>query len=90
VVQIDLSDKVAIVTGGSRGIGRAISIALAQAGANVNIIYASKEDAALETRGEIAQLGGNAEIYKCNVADEKMVEETLKKLLINLVKLISL
>jgi len=81
VVQIDLSDKVAIVTGGSRGIGRAISIALAQAGANVNIIYASKEDAALETRGEIAQLGGNAEIYKCNVADEKMVEETLKKVI---------
>ncbi len=81
MVQIDLSDKVAIVTGGSRGIGRAISIALAQAGANVNIIYASKEDAALETRGEIAQLGGNAEIYKCNVADEKMVEETLKKVI---------
>lgn len=79
--QIDLGDKVAIVTGGSRGIGRAISIALAQAGANVNIIYASKEDAALETRGEIAQLGGNAEIYKCNVADEKMVEETLKKVI---------
>ncbi|MBP8612582.1 MAG: 3-oxoacyl-[acyl-carrier-protein] reductase [Candidatus Atribacteria bacterium] len=78
---MDLSDKVAIVTGGSRGIGRAISIALAQAGANVNIIYASKEDAALETRGEIAQLGGNAEIYKCNVADEKMVEETLKKVI---------
>lgn len=81
MVQIDLSDKVAIVTGGSRGIGRAISIALAQAGANVNIIYASKEDAALETRGEIAQLGGSAEIYKCNVADEKMVEETLKKVI---------
>ena len=81
MVQIDLSDKVAIVTGGSRGIGRAISIALAQAGANVNIIYASKENAALETRGEIAQLGGNAEIYKCNVADEKMVEETLKKVI---------
>lgn len=79
MVQIDLSDKVAVVTGGSRGIGKAISIALAQAGANVNIIYASKEDAALETRGEIAQLGGNAEIYKCNVADENMVEETLKK-----------
>lgn len=79
MVQIDLSDKVAVVTGGSRGIGKAISIALAQAGAIVNIIYASKEDAALETRGEIAQLGGNAEIYKCNVADENMVEETLKK-----------
>ncbi len=79
MVQIDLTDKVAVVTGGSRGIGKAISIALAQAGAIVNIIYASKEDAALETRGEIAQLGGNAEIYKCNVADENMVEETLKK-----------
>ena len=79
MVQIDLSDKVAVVTGGSRGIGKAISIALAQAGAIVNIIYASKEDAALETRGEIAQLGGNSEIYKCNVADENMVEETLKK-----------
>ena len=79
MVQIDLTDKVAVVTGGSRGIGKAISIALAQAGAIVNIIYASKEDAALETRGEIAQLGGNAEIYKCNVADEKIVEETLKK-----------
>lgn len=55
-----LKGKVAIVTGGSRDIGRAISIDLARAGAKVAINYCNNEAAANETAGEIAELGGES------------------------------
>ena len=58
----DLSGKVALVTGGSRGIGRATCEALAKHGAHVVINYVSNESAARETAQAIEQAGGKAEL----------------------------
>jgi 3-oxoacyl-[acyl-carrier protein] reductase len=55
-----LKDQVAIVTGASRGIGRAIALALAAEGANVAVNYASSSKAADEVVAEITGMGGGA------------------------------
>ena len=62
-----LSDKVAIVTGGSRGIGRATALELARAGAAVVINYARNPQAAEEIKVEIERTGGRAAIYQADV-----------------------
>ena len=72
-----LKGKTALVTGASRGIGRAIAIEYAIQGANVAIVYAGNEAAALETRMACTEQGVRAEIYKCNVADFDEVKETV-------------
>jgi 3-oxoacyl-[acyl-carrier protein] reductase len=75
----DLTGKTALVTGGSRGIGRAISLALAAHGANVAINYASNEAAAAETAREIGE--GRAVTLPGDVADPanagKLIEGTV-------------
>jgi len=80
----DLSGKVALVTGGSRGIGRAASLALAKQGAHVVINYVSNEAAARDTAQAIEQAGGKAEIVQFDVANgevaEKAVAEIAKRL----------
>jgi 3-oxoacyl-[acyl-carrier protein] reductase len=80
----DLSGKVALVTGGSRGIGRATAQALAAQGAHVVIGYGSNETAARDTAQAIEAAGGKAEILGFDVADtaaaEKAVAETAKRL----------
>ena len=58
----DLTGKVALVTGASRGIGKAIAIALAKAGAEVAVNYRSRHNEANETCAEIEKLG------RCTVA----------------------
>ena len=63
-----LTDKTAVVTGGGRGIGRAVAVALAGHGANVAIIYAGNSAAAEETASECAGFGVKAAAYKCDVA----------------------
>jgi 3-oxoacyl-[acyl-carrier protein] reductase len=80
MVEINLEGTVSIVTGGGRGIGRAISIALAKAGSKVAIIYANRSQDALNTKAEIEALGGVAEVFQCRVEEESSVENVVKQI----------
>lgn len=71
--------KYALVTGGSRGIGRAVCIEMARLGYPVIVNYLSNEDAALETKAEVEKLGGNAEILKFDVSKVDDVDNALMK-----------
>ena len=73
-----LSGKVALVTGGSRGIGRAIAVALGRRGAKVIVNYASRADAAREAAAEVEAAGGKAAIAGFDVADAAAVTEAIK------------
>ena len=66
---MNFSGKTAIVTGGSRGIGRAVCLELARGGANVVLCYAGREEAAQETVAACEALGAKALAVRCNVAD---------------------
>jgi 3-oxoacyl-[acyl-carrier protein] reductase len=70
--------KVALVTGGSRGIGRACAIELAKAGFEIAINYVGNTEAAEKTVAELKELGVNAESFKFNVTDKDAVEEGIK------------
>lgn len=74
MVNIDLSGKVALVTGGSRGIGRAISLALAACGADVVINYLNDEQAARDVVEHIQAQGRRALAVKANVGDAEEIE----------------
>src|SRR3954454_2295909 len=65
-----LTDKVVVITGGSRGIGRAAAIAAAARGFRVVVGYASNKDAADEVVAQIERKNGKAVAVKCDVADE--------------------
>jgi len=69
--------KYALVTGGSRGIGRAISIKLAEMGYAILINYKSNETEALKTAELVKEKGTHAELLKFDVSDKKDVDETL-------------
>ena len=75
-----LDGKVALITGGSRGIGRACAEALAAQGATVIVNYVRGEDAARAVADAIAQANGNAEISGFDVADTKATEHALNGL----------
>lgn len=69
-----LAGKTAIVTGGSRGIGRGIALAFAREGADVAINYRRDEGAARETAEAVRGLGRRAEVYQADVSDWPAVE----------------
>jgi 3-oxoacyl-[acyl-carrier protein] reductase len=73
-ISVDLSGKVAFVTGASRGIGKAIAIALGKSGANVACL-ARSVDKLNETVAEIKAAGGSATAYACDVADGAAVQQ---------------
>ena len=73
-----LEGHVAIVTGASRGIGRAIAVALAAEGAKVVVNYASSASAAEEVVAEIKSKGGEAIAFHADVSHEAQVESLLK------------
>ncbi|TDL30652.1 enoyl-[acyl-carrier-protein] reductase FabL [Jeotgalibacillus sp. S-D1] len=74
-----MTNKVALVTGSSRGVGKAIALALAAKGYDIVINYARSKQAALDTAAEIEQLGQKAMVVRANVGDvekiKKMFEE---------------
>ena len=70
---LDLSGRVAVVTGGSRGIGRGIAELLARRGAAVAIAYREREDAARNVLDAIAASGGRAWAAQCDIADQPSV-----------------
>ncbi|MBL4952649.1 3-oxoacyl-[acyl-carrier-protein] reductase [Neobacillus sp. OS1-32] len=78
---MSLTGKTALVTGASRGIGRAIALELASQGANVAVNYAGSEAKANEVVDEIKALGRDAFAYKCNVSDSANVTEMVKSVI---------
>jgi 3-oxoacyl-[acyl-carrier protein] reductase len=78
IIDKALSGRVALVTGGSRGIGRAIAIALGRRGAKVVVNYASREDAARETAAAVEAAGGQAAISGFDVAQSAAVTDAIK------------
>ena len=76
-----LNGKVAVVTGASRGIGRAIAIKLASEGAAVVINYNGSKERAEEVKKEIEENGGTADIRQCNVSDFHACEEMFKEII---------
>lgn len=77
-----LEGKTAVVTGASRGIGRAIALKLASQGAAVVINYNGSEEKAREVEKQIRENGGTASIFQCNVADytqcERFIQDVIK------------
>ncbi|HAB61250.1 MAG TPA: beta-ketoacyl-ACP reductase [Lachnospiraceae bacterium] len=72
-----LEGKVALVTGASRGIGRAIAEELASQGAYVIINYSGNEQAASEVLNTITKMGKRASLYRCNVGSYEEVKEMI-------------
>ncbi len=70
---IELRGKTALITGGSRGIGRATAILFAQAGADVAINYASREAAAKEVKGEVESRGRKCLLLKADISRQEEV-----------------
>jgi 3-oxoacyl-[acyl-carrier protein] reductase len=88
-----LNNRTAVITGGARGIGKAISLKMAEQGANIALIYSGSEDAAREVCETINKLGvgtdttsdGQSAVraiaYRCNVADYEQVKTTCQAIL---------
>lgn len=76
----DFEGRTVLVTGGSRGIGRACCVRLGKAGARVAVNYQSKEADAAETARLVEAAGGKAMIVQANVTDEKSVAEMVRRI----------
>ncbi len=74
---MEVKNRVAIVTGGSRGIGRATAIALSKKGANIAIVYKSNSKAAKSVLDEVISNGVKANMFKCDVSNFEEVKKTV-------------
>ncbi len=72
-----MTNKLAFITGGSRGIGRAIALKLAEAGCDIVINYAGNEEAANKTVSDIKALGRDAAAYKFDVSNKTETEKNI-------------
>jgi 3-oxoacyl-[acyl-carrier protein] reductase len=79
-MKTDLSGKVALVTGASRGLGRAIALQMASCGAKVAINYVSNDAEAAKVVAQIKQSGGEAIAIKANVADAEAVKAMIRQI----------
>jgi len=75
-----LQGKVAVVTGGSRGIGRAACVKLAESGADIALIYVGDESKANEVISSLVSYGIKAKAYRCDVSDYEQTKETFKSI----------
>jgi len=80
IVDKALASRVALVTGGSRGIGRAIALALSRRGAKVIVNFTSRPDAAEAVVAEITAAGGQAASARFDVSDSAAVTESIKEI----------
>lgn len=76
---MNFKDKVVIVTGSSRGIGKAIALSFATEGTRVVVNYVNSEKAAFEMVGKIKNLGSQAIAVKCDVSQEEEVKQLISK-----------
>jgi len=74
-----LGERVAVITGGARGIGRAIALSLAGSGWPVTICYRTSAREAGETVGAIQKAGGRAQAVACDVSDPKAAEGLIRQ-----------
>src|SRR6185312_85229 len=70
----------ALVTGANSGIGRAVALALGQAGADVVVNYVAGDDSAEEVAGEIRKCGSNSYAHKADVSQEDQVQEMFRRM----------
>lgn len=75
---LDLNNRVAIVTGGSRGIGRATAIRLAEAGADVVINYVTSQSSAREVADQVASLGRRVATVKADVSEPEDIQSLVE------------
>lgn len=74
-----VKDKVALITGATRGIGRGIALSFAKNGANIAFTYVSSEDKAIQLEKELAQYGIKARAYKSDAGDFKASDELVNQ-----------
>lgn len=78
--EVDFAGKVAVVTGGNRGLGRGLSEGLAKAGASVAMIYRSAPDAEKSAAEVAEKYGVKVKAYKCDVSDQELVNKTFAQI----------